>query len=92
MGFRIEGLFNSSTCHLVADLCQVCTREINLVDNGNDGQVCFCCEQVVGHGLGLDPLGCIHEKQHALAGCKAPRDLSRRDSRWNKIGDRAVSD
>ena len=49
--------------------------QVDLVDDGDDGQVVLQGNVDVGQGLGLNALAGIHHQQHPLAGAQAPRDL-----------------
>ena len=49
-------------------LRDVRVRQINLVDDGDDGEVHFHRQVDIGDGLGLDALGGIHDQQRPFAG------------------------
>ena len=60
---------------LLGDQLGVGPRQVDLVDDRQDGQVRREGEEEVGDGLGLHPLVGVHQQQDALAGAQAPRHL-----------------
>jgi hypothetical protein len=50
-------------------------RQVDLVDDRDDGEVLLHRQVDIGDGLGLDPLGGIHDQQRALAGAQAAGDF-----------------
>ena len=63
---------------LLAGLGHVGVREVDFVDDRDDGQVLFHGQVDVGDGLGLDPLGGVHHQQGPLARAEAARDFVRK--------------
>ena len=49
--------------------------KVDLVDDGDDLQSAVRRQVEVGEGLGLDPLGRVHDQHRALAGGQRARDL-----------------
>lgn len=63
--------------HLLLDPFDVGGGQIDLVDHRDDGEVVLHGQVEIGHGLGLHPLGGVHQEQHPLAGGQGPGDLVR---------------
>ena len=61
--------------HLLHDPVRVRRREVDLVDDRQDGQIVIHGQAHVGQGLSLDPLGGVHHQDGALAGRQAARHL-----------------
>ena len=60
---------------LLLDPVHVRRGQVDLVDHRDDGEVVLHGQIEVGHGLGLHPLGGVHQQQHPLAGGQGPGDL-----------------
>ena len=56
----------------------LCARQVDLVDDGDDGQLIVESQLGVGQGLGLDALRGVNDEQGSLASCEAARDLVRK--------------
>ena len=61
--------------NLLLDPVHVRRGQVDLVDHRDDGEVVLHGQIEVGHGLGLHPLGGVHQQQHPLAGGQGPGDL-----------------
>ena len=60
---------------LVGDVFRLCRGKVDLVDDGNDGEVMFDCLVGVRQRLCLDALGRIHDEQCTFARRQRPADL-----------------
>ncbi len=60
---------------LLLRLRHVGVRQVDLVDDGDDGEVLLHRQVHIGDGLGLDALGGIDDEQRPFAGAQAARDL-----------------
>ena len=61
----------SSNCCLACG--NIGVRQVDFVDDRDDGQVLLHRQVDVGHGLRFDPLRGIHDEQRAFAGAQAAR-------------------
>ena len=75
---------------LLGDQLGVGPRQVDLVDDRQDGQVRREGEEEVGDGLGLHPLVGVHQQQDALAGAQAPRLLALCTSLVTRYPDKAL--
>ena len=60
---------------LLLDPLDVGRGQVDLVDHRDDGEVVLHGQIEVGQGLGLHPLGGVHQEQHPLAGGQGPGDF-----------------
>ncbi len=55
----------------------ICARQINLIDDGNNGQIIGHGQVNIGDGLSLHSLCGINQQERALTGREAPRHFIR---------------
>ena len=80
LGAREEHLLardREDVLELVHDGVGVGGGQVDLVQDGDQGQALAEGEMDVGEGLGLDPLGCVDDEDRPLAGLQAVADLVR---------------
>ena len=63
----------SSNCCLACG--DVGVRQVDLVDDGNDGEVLLHRQMDIGDGLGFDALGGVNDQQGPFAGAQAAGDF-----------------
>ncbi len=72
-----EGVEAQFGIDLLQDTVHVRRQEVDLVDDGDDGQVMLHGQVEVGDRLGLYALGGVDQQEHPLAGGQRPRHLVR---------------
>jgi len=73
-----EGVEAQFGVDLLQDTVHVRRQEVDLVDDGDDGQVVLHGQVEIGDRLGLDALGGVDQQEHPLAGGERPRHLVRK--------------